>query len=708
KISETVLTPRENEDGEKYLCAYYVASVNIETTELRNFLLETLPDYMIPSYFKWLEKMPLTPGGKTDRNALPEPAALHTQQHYTPPRNDTEKKLTRIWADTLKIETKEIGIDNDFFQMGGHSLRATIIVSKIHKQFNIKLPLAEIFKKTTIRTLAETIKELTRHSRDKYVAIEPTEKKEYYSLSSAQKRLFILQQMELQNTAYNMPHTIPLDKNTDPLKLEEAFKKIIQRHESLRTSFHMLNPVTPGRADPVTPGRADPVTQSPITDNSFSPVQVVHDTVEFNIEYYNLQAHQDSNIVGLSRYNDVREAFFRPFELSKAPLLRVAVIEIAHNTDSIKEKFMLVDMHHIITDGMSQEILTKEFSALYADENLPLLELQYRDYTEWQSSSKQKELKKQQEEYWTNLFSGELPVLTLPTDFTRPVIQSFEGDNISFVLNKKETANLKETAKENETTLYMTILSIFTLLLSKLSSQEDIIVGTPTAGRRHADLENIIGMFVNTLAMRNYPHGEKSIQAFLREVKENTLNTFENQDYQFEDLVDRLSVRRDTGRNPLFDVMFNLLNQAEYKEHDTNTTPVNSNSNNSNNSFSSSNSPNSQNSQNSFTTSKFDLTLSGFEAGDSLYFHFEYSVKLFKEETIKRFITYFEGILPVISNEPGQKISEIEIITEEEKKQILYEFNDTAADYPKDKTIHQLFEEQVEKTPDNTATVGNG
>ncbi|MCP4156333.1 MAG: hypothetical protein GY757_51950, partial [bacterium] len=278
------------------------------------------------------------------------------------------------------------------------------------------------------------------------------------------------------------------------------------------------------------------------------------DTLEFKIE--NISPNQ---------------TFFRPFDLTRAPLIRVGVMESTGKVKPGVERFILVDMHHIITDGISQEVLTQEFFALYAGENLPPLKLQYRDYAEWQNSTKQKQLMNRQEKFWTNLYFDEIPVLILPTDYSRPVIQGFDGNNKSFILNSEETANLKETAKQNETTLYMTILSIFTILLSKLSGQEDIIVGTPTAGRRHADLENIIGMFVNTLAMRNYPEGKKTFREFLREVKESTLKAFENQEYQFEDLVEGISVKRDTGRNPVFDVMLNLLNQSEYTSMPTNT-----------------------------------------------------------------------------------------------------------------------------------------
>ncbi|MCP4148168.1 MAG: non-ribosomal peptide synthetase, partial [bacterium] len=394
--------------------------------------------------------------------------------------------------------------------------------------------------------------------------------------------------------------------------------------------------------------------------------------------------------------------FFRTFDLAEAPLLRVGIVETtgadterekpgsnAHHTHNVHpvhpvhpvhNRFMLIDMHHIITDGTSLEILTREFFALNAGENLTPLKLNYRDYAGWQSSRQQQQLMKQQEEYWVEKFSGEIPVLNLPTDYPRPLIQSFEGNTQHFTLNDKETGNLEKIARENKLTLYMTLLSIYTILLSKLSGQEDIIVGTPTEGRQHADLENIIGMFVNTLPIRNYTTGEQTVSAYLDEVKKHTPAAFENQEYQFEDLVDRLSVRRDTGRNPIFDVMLNILNQSEYQKQNTSTSSTSIMSTN----------------PAAVGTSKFDMTLSALDTCESLTFNIEYSTKLFKKKTIKRFITYFKGILRAISDAPHQKIKEIEIITEKEKHQILYEFNDTDAGYPRDKTIHQLFEEQAE------------
>ncbi|MCP4146778.1 MAG: non-ribosomal peptide synthetase, partial [bacterium] len=433
-------------------------------------------------------------------------------------------------------------------------------------------------------------------------------------------------------------------------RVEETIHKLIARHENLRTSFIEING---------------------------TPFQKIREKVEFKIEYYTGESIRD---------------FCRPFDLYKAPIMRVGLITKKEPTG---QNYLLVDMHHIITDRTSRAVLAKEFFALAAGESLSPLRLQYKDYAEWQNSRTQTRLLKQQEEFWTKEFPGEIPVLNLPTDYPRPLMQSFEGSSLRFILDKEETKQLNETAGEKNTTLFMMIISILTILLSKLGSQEDIVIGTPTAGRRHADLENIIGMFVNTLPLRNYPSGQRKYREYLREVKEHTLEAFENQEYQFEDLVDKIAVSRDLGRNPIFDVMFNLQDRRTNKQQNNMQEEQGEGDNR----------PGGSGGNPEYgepgNTSLFDLTLNGYESGDKMVFGFQYCTKLFKEETIRRFITYFKGILKVVCGSTNQKIAEIEIITEEEKRQILYEFNDTAAEYPRDKTIHQLFEEQVEKTPDS-------
>lgn len=346
---------------------------------------------------------------------------------------------------------------------------------------------------------------------------------------------------------------------------------------------------------------------------------------------------------------------------------------------------LMIDMHHIISDGTSHAILEREFQALYSGEELPALKFQYKDYSHWQNSDSQQAIKRSQEEYWLKRFEGELPVLNLPTDFSRPVMQSHEGVTVRFTLSKEETAQLKSLVEENSLTLYMSVLSVYTILLSKLSGQEDIIVGTPIAGRNHIDLENIVGMFVNTLAIRNEVRGSDSIKDYLRKLKQNTLASFENQDYQFEDLVDKVSVARDISRNPVFDVMFNLQNQSDFAGdlsgfNDTEYVHRPG-------------------------VSKFYMTLTATDYREQILLSFQYCTRLFTPETIERFIAYFKQVVRELPVKIDDHISTVEIITESEKQQVLYDFNNTSVDYPREKTIHELFEEQVCKHPQNIAVV---
>jgi tyrocidine synthetase-3 len=695
-IKEAVVLVQEEEKGDKYICAYFVSDKEYGIAELREYLSKELPDYMIPSYFVWMEKIPLTPNGKVDRRSLPKPE-LKVGDSYTAPRDEIEKKLLELWSEILgrdalhvsQLQTS-IGIDDNFFELGGHSLKAAILVSKIHKVFDVKVPLVEIFKMPRIKELAKYIKE---KSKDYYISIEPAEDKEYYPLSFAQKRLYILQQMNPDSTAYNMPEIITLAAKFDLGKINETFKRFIKRHESLRTSFHMVND---------------------------TPVQVIHDELCFEIEYYQVEEEEgpfgqvlDACGGQSPKSQELRaksyiSSFIRPFDLSKAPLLRVGLIKLLHTPSALRvppsqggnaDKYLLlVDLHHIISDGVSHEILVRDFLALNEGKNLPPLRVQYKDFSEWQESEKEKKNLKQQEKYWLKEFEGEIPVLELPTDYPRPVEQSFEGNNVNFEMTEKETQELKAMALTRGSTLFMVLAAVVNILLSKLSGQEEIIIGTPIAGRRHADLEKIIGMFVNTLALRNYPVGNRRFRDFLGEVKKRTLMAFENQEYPFEELVDKLSVKRDIGRNPIFDIMFVLQNintgsdvQDEETEYETSR-------------LLQPDIPNEY--ENIVQTAKFDLTITAVERDHGLFFSIQYCTKLFKKETIERFIIYFNKIVSIALREQGIRVSEIEIISDVEKNCLLYEFNDTEAIYPKDKSIHQLFEEQVDRTPDHTALTG--
>ncbi|HLP58532.1 MAG TPA: amino acid adenylation domain-containing protein, partial [Candidatus Deferrimicrobium sp.] len=480
-------------------------------------------------------------------------------------------------------------------------------------------------------------------SPEHFAAIEPVEKKEYYRVSSAQKRIYILQQLDVKTTGYNMSRVMELEGQVDIKHLEQAVQKLVERHEAFRTSFHMID---------------DEV------------VQIIHNHLEFEIE----------KMIALPGGGTLTE-FLRPFDLTCAPLLRAGLAELTEN-----RHLFMVDMHHIVSDGVSIEIMINDFVSFYNDAQLPVMRVQYKDYAEWQQAEKPGGTLLEQKAYWQAQFEGELPVLELPTDYKRPAVQSFAGNSLNFEIGGESIGTLKALALEGGATLYMTLVALYSIFLTKISGQEDIAIGTPMAGRRHADLEKIIGMFVNTLALRSYPGGEKKFSEFLDEIKKMTLKAFENQDFQYEDLVEEIGATRDAGRNPLFDVLFVLQNAGRgIIEIPGLKIKTNEQEN---------------------LTSKFDLSLVAAEVEDKLSFTFEYSTRLFKQVTIERFKVYFKNVISAVINNKKQKIADIEIITEEEKKQLLFDFNDTGITYPIDKTIPQLFTGQVERTPDSIALVG--
>lgn len=667
-IKEAVVVPLTDGDGQRFLCAYIVASVKSSGVEvhtevqtfiegLKQMLGRVLPVYMVPDRWMLLERIPLTANGKVDRQALPFPGVSESGASVAP-RDEIEKKLAELWGDVLGIDPAAavIGIDDDFFQLGGHSLKAVNLVSRIHKILSIQVPLAELFNRPTIRQLRAY---LTSQDKSKYTLVEPTEKQEHYPLSFAQKRLYILYRSDPGSVVYNIPAIMELHGELSMERCQEVFNRLVERHESLRTSIHQVDE---------------------------EPFQVIHDrgSVQVNVElikYNEYAGHHDLDSDDKTCLAII-QGFVRAFDLRVAPLLRVGIAELQEN-----DFLFMVDMHHIISDGTSMGILIKEWMALYQGETLEELILQYKDYTLWQYEPATGEEMARQEAYWLQSLSGSLPRLEMPLDMPRPLVHSFAGESLHLEIDEASTQRLIHAAQQQGMTLFMILMALFYTWLSKLSGQEDIIVGTVTQGRRLIHWQNLVGFFINTLALRHFPEGNKRVQQFFNEIKTATPMAFENQEYAFDQLVEKLGATGERNRNPVFDVLFTLQNMDIPKLEIPGMClkPFSYNP----------------------PIAKFDLSLTAIEGDGKLDLTFEYNTALFYADTITRFISYFQRLISHIPVNQDLKIAGLDILSAEEKRELLEDLNQTGVNYPATKSIHDLFMEQVQKTPDRVAVVSD-
>ncbi|MGB3182939.1 MAG: amino acid adenylation domain-containing protein [Cyclobacteriaceae bacterium] len=481
-----------------------------------------------------------------------------------------------------------------------------------------------------------------------YQAIETCEHKSQYVLSSAQYRMYLINQLHKNSTAYNLDKMVRVKGQLDIDKLDRVFSELIQRHEILRTYFEKVND---------------------------EPVQKIRGSVDFRIEKY-FGSHDS---VG-----EIADRFVRPFDLSEAPLLRVGLIDL-QNTD---EYILMLDVHHIVSDGISQNIIIKEFSQLYQGYDLPELTLQYKDYSEWQKTDSQTEALGHQKNFWLDTFRAEYDPNVLPIDYPRPRNRSFKGGSVNFSLNESLTVDLKKLASDEGATMFMLLLSAYYILLNKLSGRIDLVVGTPVAGRQHDDLSQMLGMFVNTLPLRIKVEKSTTFREFLKSVQENTLASYENQAYQYNDLIEALDIDRGSTGNQLFDTMFVFQNY----EHSSLEIP--------------------RLKLVPFSTegvvSKFDAVMTATESGDNISVMFDYSADIFKKATIKRFVDFYQTILSDIVSNPDVFLSDISLLNDKEKDLILNNFNDTAAAYPKESSLVSLFESIVAEFPNKNAITSRG
>jgi amino acid adenylation domain-containing protein len=649
---EVVVVARDDGDAGKRLVAYVVPEGTASAKDLRSHLREHLPEYMLPSVFVFLEKLPLTANGKVDRRALPKPTNTREQfdDGFVAPRTEVEKLLAAIWCELLQLD--EVGIYDNFFDLGGHSLLATQVISRIRHRFNVDLPLSSLFEAPQIATLSEQVESAFRSAQGLVVPpLSSVNRTEPLPLSFAQQRLWFLQRLDPASTAYNISFNARLNGALNWPALENSINEIIRRHEALRTTF------TQGQTGPVQ-----------LTASHLVLVPVLVDLSGLTEEGREEQTRRL-----------IDEEAGHPFDLEVGPLVRMNLLRLSR-----EECVLSVSMHHTISDGWSCGILIREMMAHYEafcaglPSPVPPLEVQYGDFAVWQRQWLEGAAIDSQLAYWNERLSEPLAVLELPADRPRPPLRSDSGAVISFNLPPELTGKLKNLAQREGATLFMTLLAAFQLLLSRYSGQTDVLVGTPVANRGYKEIEPLIGNFVNTLVMRIDLSGNPSFRELLARVRDLAIGAYTHQDVPFERLVSELHAERDLSRTPLFQVMMVLQNtplvDLKLKEIELRSEETDNG------------------------TAKFDLTVMLTESEDGIDGKWEYSTDLFDAITIERMVAHFQILLEGVVTNDLQPISEINILADSEQQQ-LKEFNQTRADYAREEYLHQLFEAQVEKTP---------
>lgn len=660
RVKQCTAVTRDSETH-KQIIAYVVLKEKISPLELRKYLQEQLPDYMLPQHIIELEALPLNRSGKIDRQALPDPD--HLTQSTTQmelPVTPMEKTLAQIWEDILEVSP--LGMNHNFFQLGGHSLSIIQVKSRINQQLGVNIPIIELFGKQTLRQQVQLLEELAAQANapgEQQIPRLP--EASYYPMSHAQQRLFFVYQIEPENTAYNLSTTI---ESRQPLHLEslnKALQEITDRQATLRTTFGLK-------------------------DNK--PVQYVARQYEVCFKFEDISHIQSTRRGQMLEKRLQREVNFK-FDLTKGPLFYTIVFKIEE-----QHHLLFFHMHHIISDLRSWEIFFKELFAIYesyingTEVSLPKLDIQYTDYSSWQNKKIENGDFQVHADYWQKQLSGELPVLELPLDFPRPGLQVFRGGTVSGNIPEPCVKKLHQLFQQKNVTSFIGLIAAFFAFLSGITGQQDIIVGTPEVGRDRIEIENLIGFFVNTLPMRVNLEEAPTFLQLLNRVKEVCLQAYEHAEYPFDLIISQLNLERDLSRHPLFTVMFQVNEErggnalgnaaAGFSLYGYNIAEI---------------------------TINFDLHVIFTETDQNLQCNFSYCKDLFKEETIQRWMEHFIVFLEAAAISPETKISCVPMLTQQQKKILLFDWNTTHMEYPRDQTVHSLFKNQVDKTPDATALV---
>ena len=665
-VREAVVVVREEgeegEEGEKKLVAYVVREEErreagggkgergISGGELREYLRGRLPEALVPGVYVELAELPLTPNGKVDRKRLPAPEEQRqraVEGGYTGPRTEVEEVLCGIWAEVLGLE--RVGIHDNFFDLGGHSLLATQVIARVRDVFQTELPLQRIFERPTVAGLVAALE------REKGAAIIPAiarvPRTGEIPLSFSQQRLWFLEQLSPGNTAYHIPLAVRLEGDLDVTALEQSLNEVVRRHEVLRTQF----PVSDGR-----------------------PSQWIQPAAKFQVEAADLSG-LDPAIQAEEVKRQLQAQLQEPFDLATGQPLRMRLIKL-HETDHV----LLIVMHHIVTDGWSMGLLVSELVTLYqafsgkAPSPLEELPVQYPDYAVWQREWLKGETLERQLGYWKKQLEG-AAVLQLPTDHPRSSFATMRGSSVTRLIPVELSRELNSRSRQWNLTPFMTLLGAFQLLMSRYTGEDDITVGTPVANRGISDITSLIGLFVNTLALRTDLTGLPTLEQYMHRTRTMVLEALSFQDIPFEKLVDELQPKRDPSHTPLFQVMF-VLQNLPTKNIETGKLRL-------------------KEVEGEVQATKFDLTLTAAPTLQGEFFlGLEYRTDLFERPTMERMLSHYQVVLEqMLSAAPGALLSELSLLTGQEREQLLVEWNRTKQDYPAS-CMQELFEEQVRRT----------
>ncbi|HEX5871016.1 MAG TPA: condensation domain-containing protein, partial [Longimicrobium sp.] len=646
-VRECAVIARADGAGETRLVAY--AAGDADADALRAHLRHTLPEHMVPGAFVRLDALPLTPSGKLDRAALPAPDLAAPEERYEAPRTPTEEVLARIWADVLHLE--RVGIRDNFFELGGHSLLATRVVVHIGAAFGVELPVRAFFAAPTVAGLAGEVEALRRAEPLRLAPLVPVDRSSPPPLSFAQERLWFLDRLQPGGAFYNLTIPLRLRGALDGAALERALGLVVRRHEALRTT---------------------------LAEDDGTPVQVVAPFAGFALPLEEARGLEGEELEAEVRGLAAGEAA-RPFDLAAGPLFRARLVRL-----DAEDHLLLLTMHHVVSDGWSVDVLFGEMAAAYAayrdgrEPVLPELPVQYADHAVWQREQLRGERLDRQLAYWRERLAGAPELLELPTDHPRPAMMAFRGAYEPIRLSGPLLEGLEALARREGATLFMVLLGAFQALLARYAGTDDVVVGTTIAGRSRAEVEPLIGLFMNTLALRTDLSGDPAFREVLRRVRETTLGAYDHQEVPFERLVTELRTGRSLGHTPLFQALLELHNTAgpggglpglEVRGVSADG-----------------------------GTAKFDLAVSLRPTSDGLAGGLTYATALFEPATARRMVRHLERVLEQVCTNPDLRLSEVELVDAEERRTVVEAWNRTDAAYPADRCIHQLFAEQAART----------